>query len=105
VFPVAQECLRNIAKHAEGDKVTVTRSAGKQGLRLSIKDNGVGFDPAALPPKSGLGLISIRERVRLAGGTLTIKSRLGQATQVTVEVPQSDPANSLSARTRTNSGS
>jgi PAS domain S-box-containing protein len=87
LYRVAQECLRNIAKHAKSAKVTVTLSAVKQGLRLTIKDNGVGFNPAAVPPKGGLGLISIRERVRLAGGTLSMKSRPGQGTQVTVEVP------------------
>jgi PAS domain S-box-containing protein len=87
LYRVAQECLRNIAKHAHGDKVSVTLSGVGQGLRLSIKDNGVGFDATTTLPKGGLGLISIRERVRLAGGTLSIKSQPGQGTHVIVDVP------------------
>ena len=101
LYRVAQECLRNIDKHAKGDKVAVTLSCGKQRFKLTIKDNGVGFDPAALPPKGGLGLISIRERVRLAGGTLTIRSRPGHGTQVTAELPQNGHCNSYPAGIRT----
>jgi signal transduction histidine kinase len=86
-YRVTQECLRNIARHARSDKVSVTLLAGAPGFRLSIEDNGIGFDPAAPPSKGGLGLISIKERVRLVGGTLSVQSRPGQGTRVTVEVP------------------
>jgi PAS domain S-box-containing protein len=90
-YRVAQECLRNIAKHTRSDKVSVTLSGGAPGFRLSIKDNGTGFDPTAPRSKGGLGLISIKERVRLVGGTLSIESRPGKGTRVTVEVPVSSP--------------
>jgi signal transduction histidine kinase len=90
-YRVAQECLRNISKHARSDKVSVTFSGGAPGFRLSIKDNGTGFDPTAPRSKGGLGLISIKERVRLVGGTLSIESRPGDGTRVTVEVPVSSP--------------
>jgi PAS domain S-box-containing protein len=98
LYRVAQECLRNIVKHAKAEKVSVTLAVGEQGLRLSVKDNGIGFDTAAAPSNGGLGLISIRERVRLAGGTLTIKSRPGLGTQVTADVPVSGLPSPISVR-------
>jgi PAS domain S-box-containing protein len=91
LYRVAQECLRNIAKHAGGDKVSVTLSSSRQGLRLSVKDNGVGFDLSTASRKGGLGLISIRERVGLAGGTMTIKSRPGRGTHISVEIRTAAP--------------
>jgi signal transduction histidine kinase len=91
-YRVTQECLRNIAKHARSDEVSVTLSGGAPGFRLSIKDNGAGFDSAAPRSKGGLGLISIKERVRLVGGTFSIESRPGRGTRVAVDVPVSGPA-------------
>jgi PAS domain S-box-containing protein len=87
LYRVAQEALRNAAKHAKGDKVAVTLSRVDHGVQLSVSDNGIGFDAATAASTGGLGLISIRERVRLAGGSLTIKSRLGYGTQLSVVVP------------------
>jgi PAS domain S-box-containing protein len=98
LYRVTQECLRNIAKHAQGDKVSVVLSGLDQGLRLSVRDNGVGYDVAMAPSKGGIGLISIRERVQLVGGTLTIRTRPGRGTQVTVEVPMSGPPSANSAK-------
>lgn len=90
LYRVAQECLRNIAKHAEGDRVSVTLAGVGRSLRLSIRDNGIGFDSSAPRSRGGLGLISMRERVRLAGGSLTIQSRPGEGALVCAEVPVSD---------------
>ena len=87
LYRVAQESLRNVVKHSRADKVSVTLSGSPQGVRLSIKDNGGGFDTGMARKKGGLGLVSMKERVRLAGGTLTIKSTPGQGTRVVVEVP------------------
>lgn len=87
LYRVAQECLRNIVKHAAADEVSVTLSGKDACLRLSIRDNGVGFDTEAAPSRGGLGLVSVRERVRQTGGTLAVESRPGEGTQVTVEIP------------------
>jgi PAS domain S-box-containing protein len=87
VYRVVEECLRNVAKHAKGDKVSVTLSGVQEGLRVSIRNNGIGFDTATALSRGGLGLISVRERVRLVGGALTIKSRQGRGTEVAVELP------------------
>ena len=59
-------------------------------MRLTIRDNGMGFD-VNTPPKyqrgSGLGLVGMRERVSLVGGTCVIESAPGQGTRVTIELP------------------
>lgn len=86
LYRVTQEGLRNVVKQAQASKVSITLSRTAQGLRLSIRDNGVGFDPG-LAAKHGLGLVSVRERVRLVGGTLSIKSKLGKGTHMVVETP------------------
>jgi signal transduction histidine kinase len=57
-------------------------------LRLVIADAGAGFDPAASRAEAGLGIVSIRERVRLVGGTVEIKSGPNQGTTVTVTIPE-----------------
>jgi PAS domain S-box-containing protein len=87
LYRIAQESIRNVIRHAQCDMATVTLSAAGQSIRLSIKDDGVGFDPDAFRPTGGLGLISMTERARLAGGSLTIRSGSGRGTHVVVEVP------------------
>ncbi len=91
LYRITQECLRNIAKHSRARKVSVTLSGVRHGLRLSIKDNGVGFDEKVVEKKRGLGLISMRERARLVGGSLAVKSAPGQGTQVVAEAPLPSP--------------
>jgi signal transduction histidine kinase len=87
VYRVAQESLRNIAKHANATNVRVVLIGGKGGLTLRIEDTGDGFDLNEVKGKGGLGLISMEERVRLVGGKLTIQSKPGDGTKVEVFVP------------------
>jgi len=87
LYRITQESLRNIAKHAAARKVSVTLYGVGRALRLSIKDDGRGFDRRQAEAKGGLGLISMRERVRLVGGALSIESRPGQGTHLVVDVP------------------
>jgi signal transduction histidine kinase len=87
LYRVAQESLRNIAKHAEAINVRIVLSARKDGVRLRIDDMGDGFDLKDVKGKGGLGLISMEERVRLVGGKFTIKSHPGEGTTVEVFVP------------------
>lgn len=87
IYRIAQEALRNVAKHAGKTHVKVSLS-GKEGqLQLTVVDFGIGFDQEAAIPSPGLGMISMQERARLAGGTLTVQSTLGQGTTVTAEIP------------------
>ena len=87
VYRVAQEALRNIAKHAAVSEAWVTLSATGRELLLRIQDKGFGFDPAGGHSQPGLGLSSIEERARLIQATLTVRSAPGQGTTVEVRAP------------------
>ena len=84
---MAQESLRNIAKHAEATKVRVAISGEKARIGLRVEDTGDGFDLKEAKGKGGLGLISMEERVRLLNGKFTIESQPGEGTTVEVFLP------------------
>jgi PAS domain S-box-containing protein len=87
IYRVAQEALRNVLRHARAKSATVTLTSDGSALHLSIADAGVGFDIDEVASKGRLGLVSIRERVRLAGGALSIRSRPGQGARIEVSIP------------------
>ncbi|HXN46419.1 MAG TPA: chemotaxis protein CheB [Bryobacteraceae bacterium] len=87
LYRVAQECLHNIAKHSGANEATLALRGDKKGLVLSVIDKGEGFDPDLLPDQKGLGIVGIRERVRLVGGSVSIQSRAGHGTEIDVRVP------------------
>jgi two-component system, chemotaxis family, CheB/CheR fusion protein len=87
IYRIAQEALRNVAKHAGKTHVKVILSGQDSFLELKVMDFGVGFDQEAGPRRQGLGMISMQERARLVGGTLTVQSALGKGTTVTATVP------------------
>jgi signal transduction histidine kinase len=87
VYRIAQEALRNLAKHAAVNEAWVSLVVTGLELVLRVKDKGVGFDQAGLHSQPGLGLSSMEERVRLIQATLTVTSALGQGTTVEVRVP------------------
>jgi PAS domain S-box-containing protein len=87
LYRVAQEALRNIAKHAAVKEARVSLDATGSQLLLCVQDRGVGFDPAALRCQPGLGLSSMDERVRLIQAGLSVTSAPGQGTTVAVCVP------------------
>jgi PAS domain S-box-containing protein len=93
VYRVAQEALRNLAKHAAVNKAWVSLSATGPELLLRVRDKGVGFDPAEGHSQPGLGLSSMEERVRLIQAKLSVTSAPGRGTTVEVRVPlaRSDP--------------
>ena len=84
---VAQECLRNVAKHAQATEVRVALSCAIDGIALEIGDNGQGFNLESCRGRGGLGLISMEERARLAGGIFSIRSQSGKGTLTKVLVP------------------
>jgi two-component system, chemotaxis family, CheB/CheR fusion protein len=86
LYRIAQEALRNVAKHAGRTHAKVTLEGTQNGLRLEIADLGEGFDLEQTSGR-GLGLISMEERARLVNGTFRVESALGKGTTVTVEVP------------------
>jgi signal transduction histidine kinase len=90
LFRAAQEALTNIARHAHATQAAVILEQRPGIARLEIRDNGVGFDPAALSspaPGRGLGLVGMRERVTLVGGAWRVESAPDKGTRVTVELP------------------
>ncbi len=87
LFRIAQECLRNISRHARAPRVSVSLKGTKSALRLLVRDSGIGFNLESVKSKQTLGLTSMEERARMLEGTFNIKSRRGQGTQVTVQVP------------------
>lgn len=89
LYRVAQEALRNALKHSGAKEVWVELSGSAAQLRLTVRDNGAGFDGVPLDTRRGLGLISMKERVRLAGGQLAVESKPGQGTKLTATVPAS----------------
>jgi signal transduction histidine kinase len=90
VYRVAQEALRNLAKHAAVSRCRVTLTAAAESLELTVRDEGVGFDPAAVRHEAGIGLASMEERVRLVRARLTVTSAPGQGTTVAVRAPLED---------------
>jgi signal transduction histidine kinase len=93
VYRVAQEALRNLAKHAAVNEAWVSLAATGPELVLRVQDKGVGFDPTRVHSQPGLGLSSMEERVRLIRATLSVTSAPGRGTTVEVRVPlaRSDP--------------
>jgi signal transduction histidine kinase len=90
LFRVAQESLTNVARHANASLVTVTISKIAGGIRMQIHDNGRSFQVLqTLSSKTNkrLGLLGMRERVEMIGGTLSIESAVGHGTMVRAEVP------------------
>jgi PAS domain S-box-containing protein len=92
IYRIVQEGLRNIAKHARADKVFVSLVAQGGNLHLSITDNGIGFDPAKIKKKGGLGLASMQERTYIIGADFSIQSQPGQGTAIDVVAPLSRSA-------------
>jgi signal transduction histidine kinase len=89
VLRIAQEALQNALRHAGATRVDVRLHAEDGHLRVAVADDGVGFDPDEPGLRSRrLGLTSMEERARALGGTLSIESRPGAGTTVTLEVPR-----------------
>ncbi len=89
VFRVVQEALQNIQKHACASKVAVKGEMDGAGLKLSIEDNGRGFDLTEVASRhsKNLGLISMRERAGLIDARLHIGTAPGRGTRITLTVP------------------
>ncbi len=87
IYRIAQEALRNVAKHSASPVASVSLACiGKQ-LRLVVRDCGKGFDPAGVRYREGLGIISMQERSRALSGKLAVLSKPGSGTLVVLRVP------------------
>jgi signal transduction histidine kinase len=91
LYRIVQEALRNVVKHAGARHVGVELRGTGDAICLRIVDDGAGFDPDAVDGKGGLGLVSMRERLRLVGGEIVIDSRPAGGTRIDVRVPLGAP--------------
>ena len=88
LYRILQEALTNVARHAQAREVAVMLKHKNAMLELAIRDDGVGFDPAAaLSEASGLGLHGMQERVALLGGSVEIESQRGHGTTIRARIP------------------
>jgi signal transduction histidine kinase len=87
LFRVLQEALYNAVKHSKARHLEVRLSYSESQLHLMIADNGVGFDLESARASGRLGLTSMRERVRLVNGTISIDSKPACGTTIHVRVP------------------
>lgn len=91
LFRITREALRNVWQHAQATRAEITVEFAESKTKITITDNGKGFKlPKTigdLARDSKLGLAGMQERAWLIGGTLTVKSRPGKGTSITVELP------------------
>lgn len=95
LYRIAQEALQNVAKHARTTVAEVELISAEGGLRLTVCDRGVGIDPNVRAESAGLGLVSMKERARLAGGSLRFEPGPHGGAIVSVEIPVEAPNASL----------
>lgn len=84
LFRIAQEALANVIRHAQARRATVRLAADAHVVHLTVRDDGVGFDPS----HAGMGIQGMRERALAIGGTLAVHSAPGQGTTVEVRIPR-----------------
>lgn len=98
LYRILQEALKNVERHARAHRVEVRLTAPGASVLLTIKDDGIGFDPArhaaAADRKGRLGLLGMRERAAFVGGALTIRRlrRAGTEIEVRIPLPTADPS-------------
>ncbi|MBZ0274412.1 HAMP domain-containing protein [bacterium] len=91
VFRIVQEALTNVIRHADATEVSVDLMGNEATLALTIHDNGKGIEPADAEGPQSLGILGMRERVHLLGGSFAVRGRPGEGTTIEVEVPREAP--------------
>lgn len=90
LFRIIQEAAQNAVKHAKADKIKVIIEENEQSILVSIRDDGVGFASEEVlknPKPDSYGLLGMKERVEVLGGQLTIMSKPGRGTEISVHLP------------------
>jgi two-component system sensor histidine kinase DegS len=87
LFRAIQELLGNAARHSQGSQVKVMLDLGEDRVRVSVDDNGKGFDPDSIQQGSSLGLKLIRERAEMLGGSFEMDSAIGKGSRISFAVP------------------
>lgn len=87
IYRVIQECLNNIDKHASAQNIWIKCRNKENRYIIDIRDNGIGFDAAHIPPNKHFGLSMMKERVELLKGKMTLSSGVNKGTKIHVEIP------------------
>src|SRR5262245_3619963 len=87
LYRVAQESLRNVARHSGARRAVVTLAGVNGAIELRVADQGVGFDPGQAHECRGLGLVSMEERVKLLHGNFLLTTRPGAGTELRAQIP------------------
>ena len=95
LYRMLQECLTNIARHAQATKVHVLLGAGDGEIQMIVVDNGRGFSPQGQFTPGASGLFGLGERASQLGGTVAVESAPGQGTRVVVQLPLARNAGSV----------
>ncbi|HVO29267.1 MAG TPA: histidine kinase [bacterium] len=91
VFRFVQEALSNVSRHSRAKNVSVRLECDAQHVRMSVEDDGLGFDPELPPSRDSLGLAVVKERARILGGELLVESKRGAGSRLVLDVPVSPP--------------
>jgi two-component system sensor histidine kinase DegS len=87
IFRAVQELLGNASRHSQATKITVQVDMGNDLIRITVDDNGRGFDPETIQESTNLGLKLIRERAEMLGGSFDIDSMAGSGARISFTVP------------------
>jgi len=87
LFRILQESLTNVARHADAKEVIVSLRENEDGIQLSIKDDGKGYDEENISGRKTLGILGMKERAAMVGGKYIISGSPGKGTVVSIEVP------------------
>jgi len=87
LYRVAQEAVRNAEKHSGSRRVRVDLAARSDSIVLCVSDSGLGFAATSVECSTGLGLVSMAERVRSVGGTLSVQSEVNRGTRIEASIP------------------
>jgi PAS domain S-box-containing protein len=85
VYRLVQEALNNVAKHSLARRAALSVACARGSIQIKVSDDGVGFEPPLV--REGFGLVGMRERAALLGGTLEIESNRGTGTTIRAEIP------------------
>ncbi len=87
IFRAVQELLGNTARHSQAAMVKILLDMGSETIRVSVDDNGKGFDPESVLSGKSLGLKLIRDRTEMLGGTFDIDSTTGKGARISFSIP------------------
>jgi signal transduction histidine kinase len=87
IYHISREAVMNSMKHSGASTISIALESGEHDVRLTISDDGVGFDASGPGPEGHFGLAMMRERAQVAGGTYELESSPGEGTTITATFP------------------